>query len=218
MQQLVYDLWDFLVIKNFSGLATILTIGGAIYLYLKARREGKQQIATLLVNDIRNANVAINTIRDAFNDNPKTIPEVTVLPENNWKKFSFIFSKDFDEDEMGQLNKYFNNVERINYIVTQHSNLFLMHVSTRMAALQSVNMNLLSSANTANEVKEAIRKLDDKFAIPDTNSHYEPAGFYTNLERYLADVPSILMTTAGKKLKQIANPPKSKFRPWSYLL
>lgn len=204
--QIIFDLWSFLVIRNFSGLATILTIGGAIYLYLRTKKESKQQIATLLINDIRNANTAINAIKDAFNNPVKSIPEITVLSENNWKKFSYLFSKDFDEDEMNQMNKYFNNVERISYIITQHNNLFLIHISTRMAALQGANINLLSNADTVEEARSKIKELDDKFATNISNSPYEPMGFYNNLEKYLPEIPNILISSAGKKLKQIANP------------
>lgn len=218
--QILFSFLNFLVIQNFSGLATILTIGGAIYLYLKSKRENKQQIATLLINDIRNANTAIEAIKDAFN-NPtnKFIPDITVLSENNWKKFSYLFSRDFDEDEMRNMNKYFNNIERISYLVNQHSNLFLLQISSRMAALQGTNINLLSSAASERQAKENIAELDRRFANNDiSTSPYEPNLFYYNLEKYLPEIPSILMTLAGKKLKQIANPPKSKLRFWTYLL
>lgn len=209
MQQII-NIWNFLVIQNFSGLATILTIGGAIYLYLRAKKENKQQIATLLINDIRNADSAIKTVKDSFNNPIKTIPDVTVLPENNWKKFSFLFSRDFDEDEISQMNKYFNNVERINYIVTQHNNLFLLHISTRMSALQNANMNILLSADTEELAKREIEELDKRFANSNiSNSPYEPMGFYSNLEKYLPEISNLLTSSTGKKLKRIVTPPKS---------
>lgn len=221
MQQTIFHIWNFLVIENFSGLATILTIGGAIYLYLRAKRESKQQIATLLVSDIRNADSALKIIRDSISAPVKTIPELTVLPENNWKKFSYLFSRDLDEDEINLINKYFSNLERINYIVDQHNNLFLLQISSRMNALQFSNMSIISSSKSEEEAKKAVDELDSKFGSGNiSNSPYEPKGFYTNLERYLPEIPNILTSSAGKKLKKISNPENihvfkniSKLRP-----
>lgn len=210
--QPLFSLWDFLVIKHFDGLATILTIGGAIYLYLKNKHENKQQIATLILNDIRNADSSIETLKNFFNNSTnRTIPDITILPENNWKKFSYLFSRDFDEDEIRLLNKYFANVERISYLVTQHSNLFIQHVFTRMSALQGANINILASDLSDNEIKQKIVLLDKRFADETiSNSPYDPKGYYANLENYLPEVPSLLTDSVGEKLKKLSNPPKLK--------
>lgn len=196
----------FLIIDNFDGLATILTIGGAIYLYLRSKREFKQQIATLLVSDIRNADTSIEKVRDAF-DKPivnRSIPDITVLPENNWKKYSHLFSKDFDEDETSLLNLYFASVERISFIVTQSNNIFLQTVSARTNALQKENMRILASSRSLDEVNKKLQELDKRFASGVSTSPYSPQFFYDNLGEYLPKVPSVLTSSAGKKLKKIA--------------
>ncbi len=209
LMQILLSFWDFFT-KHFEGFATILTIGGAIYLYLRQKKESKQQIATLIINDIRNANIALKTVKDSFNS-VRVIPDVTVLPENNWKKFSYLFSRDLDEDDVEKINNFFSNVERISYIITQYNNLFLQHIFTRMSALQITNLNLLATAIDAKGAKETIDELDKRFADPNiSNSVYNPTGFYTNLEKYLPEVPDLLTSTVGIKLKQMANPPKFK--------
>src|ERR1700732_3649414 len=113
----------------FVSLSTILTIGGAIYLYIRQKAENKQQIATLLISDIRNAQSAIQTVRTSLNTN--IIPEITVLPENNWKKYSYLFSRDLDQDDTAALNKFFADTERVSYIVTQFNNMFQVSISDR---------------------------------------------------------------------------------------
>lgn len=206
---MMFNIWTDLLNTNFfSGLSTILTIGGAIYLFFRQKKEHKQEIAALLLNDIRNANNALQVVRDLFNGPGRNIPDITILPDNNWKKYSYLFSKDFDEDELDEINNYFINTERCSYLVQQHSNLFLQHIFTRMNAMQNANINLLVS-NSEDDAKFKISEFDQKFANPNiSSSPYDPIGFYTNLEKYLPEIPNILTSSVGIKLKEMAYPKK----------
>jgi len=187
----------------FTSLATILTVGGAVILYWLQKRQTKEQIAILLVNDIRNAQSAIQTVKDSLKDS--LIPEITVLPENNWKIHSYLFSKDFDQDETRLINKFFSDVERISYIVTQANNMFLMQISDRNAAVQNANIKFIADSKEVMEAKQKIELFDKIFADKEvSNSPYLPSGFYIKLNKYLPEVPDILSTTVGIKLKKIA--------------
>lgn len=186
----------------FVASATILTIGGAIYLYIRQKGENKQQIATLMINDIRNAESAIQIVKDSLSH--QIIPEITVLPENNWKKYSYLFSKDLDQDETTLINNFFSNVERVSYIVTQANNMFLVLISDRDAAIQTANIQLVSGSKTYTEAKKKLSVFDGILSQQISASPYIPSGFYTKLHNYLPGISDILNTEAGRKLKKIA--------------
>lgn len=196
------SIFDFFNSNFFVSLSTILTIGGAIYLYLKQKRENKQQIATLLVNDIRNAQSAVQVVRDSLGT--QIIPEITVLPENNWKKYSYLFSKDLDQDETALLNKFFSDVERVSYVVTQANNMLLVTITDRDAAIQLANINIVANAKNIAQVKKKLALFDGILSKQISTSPYIPSGFYTKLHNYLPGIPDILSTEVGRKLKIIA--------------
>jgi hypothetical protein len=188
----------------FVSLSTILTIGGAIYLYLRQKSEIKQQIARLLINDIRNAQSAMLQIKSSLVNN--IIPEITVLPENNWKKHSYLFAKDLDQDDTETLNKFFSSVERISFIVTQANNMFIVGVTHRNSAIQNANIDIVRSAATYQIAQKKLAVFDSILGNNQVStSAYIPSGFYTNLRIYLPTVPDILNSEAGRKLKTIAH-------------
>jgi len=79
-------------------VALIASIVGsfAIYIYNKQKSDSKQNAAIVLVNEIRNAESAIQTVRDSIRD-AGIVPEITVLPFNSWNKYSNYFAKDLDQ-------------------------------------------------------------------------------------------------------------------------
>lgn len=190
----------------FSGLATILSVLGAYVLYRYQKKSDKEQIAILLINDIRNAQEAISDVKISLDvSGIPELPEVTVLPENNWKKYSHLFVKDFDQDETELINKYFSDVERVSYIVTKANDMFLMMISDRNRALQSQNLKIIANAKDVEEAVSKLNRLDTTFGSDKTStSPYVPSGFYTKLKKYLPEIPEILNTTVGSKLKKIA--------------
>jgi hypothetical protein len=207
----MHNLWTrflepFFNSQFFSGLATILTVGGAILVYKLQKGKEKQQIAILLINDIRNAHSAITSVKDALHvSGIPELPEVTILSENNWSKYSYLFSKDFDQDETALINKYFSDIERLNYIVTQANNMFLLQVSERTAALQKENLRIIADSETIKKMIERLSKLDRFFAdVKTSTSPYIPVGFYDKLKKYMPEVPDLLNTPVGEKLKNIA--------------
>lgn len=188
----------------FVALTTLLTIGGGIYLYLRQKNENKQQIAILLINDIRNAQDAIQTVKDSLR-NDSLIPEIVVLPDNNWGKYSYLFSKDLDQDEMRSINKFFSYAERINYIITQANNMFLLQITNRSKAMQESNLRIIETSRTVEEAVMRLNIFDTIFKDRRvSNSPYVPQGFYDSLDKYLPDMQDLLNSSAGKKFKQIA--------------
>lgn len=190
----------------FLALTTGLSAGAAIWVYKSQKRETKERAAIVLINEIRNAESAIQTVKDALSSNPNTVtlPEITVLPENNWKKFADLFSKDFDQDEIKLINKFYSDVERVSYIVTQANNMFIINVLNRASSIQFSNLNIIAGSNASN-VKQMVEEFEDRLWRKEVSpSLYFPKGFTENLNKYLPDISFVLSTNVGEKLKKIA--------------
>lgn len=197
---------DFLNSNFFIALVTGLSATVAILLYNKQKNESKQRAAILLINEIRNAEAAIGLVKDTLTQNPgASLPEITVLPENSWNKFSNLFTKDFDQDQIRLINKFYSDAERVNYIVTQSNNMFLVNVLNRASAIQHANVNLLANAKHKANVVKLIAEFEERLWRRDASpSIYTPQGFTDQLNKYLIDIQFLLSTPVGEKFKKIA--------------
>ncbi len=196
---------DFLNSNFFNSLSTILTIGGAIAIYLYERNQSKQQLARLLVNEIRNAQNAIETLKDHSDD--FEFPLIPVLPQNSWNKYSHIFAKDFDQDDMDQINNFFNVAQEIEYIVKKGNKIdrFLLQVEQRSGAIQGSIMNILALSDSDEAASSRFNGFKNRVDIGMGKYHYAPTGFKSNCNDLLKNYSPILGTHAGMVLKQIAN-------------
>lgn len=187
----------------FGALSTILTIGGAIALYLWEKSQSKQQIARLLLNEIRNAQAAIQVLKDHSAD--PEFPVVAVLPQNSWNKYSHLFAKDFDQDDMEQINNFFNVAQEIENVVQKGNkiNRFLLQITQRSEAIQQSIMDILANSGDDGVAKT---RFDDFIRRIDTGKyHYAPSGFQTYFNEFLKNYSPVLGTHVGMALKKIAN-------------
>lgn len=188
--------------SNFFGsLSTIVTIGGAIFLYRNQQREHKQQIARLLVNEIRNAENSIRILKERTRGND--LPEIVILPQNNWNTYSHLFTNDFDQDSIQVIKTFYSNAEIANYIVA-HGNsmeLFLLEVKQRSSAIISKIMDIVDRTPNSD-----VRGKVDEFTMKtnDSTYHYLPSGYESRLDNYLNKISFILDTPTGEKLKKLA--------------
>jgi hypothetical protein len=204
----MYNFWAYLISffnsNFFVALVTGLTGAIAMILYNKQKRETRERIAISLINDIRNSWEAVELVRIYLRETGIT-PEITVLPENNWKKYSYLFTKDLDQDEMDITNKYFANIERVNYIVNQSNDTFITQIKDRDAALQNANLDIIKKADTVEDAITKINKLNLIFGDSKiSSSPYYPQGFIDKLNKYLPEAIDLMNTPVGAKLKTIA--------------
>jgi len=201
-------IWDFINTNFFSALVTIVGASFVIYLYKKQKKEQKQRAAIILVNEIRNIEESIDIFRDSLREDPNRLelPEITILSENNWQKFSDLFSKDFDQDQIRKINKFYSDAARLSYIVTNANNMFIVNVYNRASAMQQANISLISSSANIEEAKSKINTFENILFDPNiSKTPYVPQGFNSKLIKYLGDTEPILLTSIGEKLKKIAN-------------
>lgn len=208
LETVLSGIWSFLTTffnsNFFLGLSTILTVLVAILLYFRQKKSEKQQIAALLVNEIRNAEEAIHLLKTRTRG--VEIPEIIILPQNNWNKFSHLFSKDFDQDEVNTINRFYFDAERANYIVNYGNtvDLFLLNIRERIDASHHKVLDIIDKASSLNDLKVKMKRFQDKFYNVNSFFQYSPVGFTTILDSHLATITFILDSPVGIKLKQLA--------------
>ncbi len=201
------NIWSFfLVVFNsnfFVGIATIITVFGAIWIYKRQKNAEKQQLAALLVNEIRNAEEAIQSLRTRPQGNE--LPEIIILPQNSWAKYSHSFIKDLDRDQIDSINRFYFDAERANYIVTYGNTLelFLTNIKYRTLAAHQKVLDIVEKTPSKTLAK-AMKQFSDKFYSTDSLFHYSPMGFPNMLDSHLKNINFILDAPAGIKLKQLA--------------
>ncbi len=187
----------------FVGFATVATVFGAVWIYTRQKNAEKQQIAALLVNEVRNAEQAIQALK--IRSQATEIPEIIILPQNSWVKYSHLFIKDLDPDQIDSINRFYFDAERANYIVNRGNtlDLFLTNIKYRTEAAHLKVIDIIDKTNEKDLAKE-IKKFSDKFYAKDSPFHYSPIGFLTMLDNHLKNITFILDAPAGIKLKELA--------------
>lgn len=200
-------LWEFLNTNFFVALSTILTVFGAVLIYKNQKNTEKQQIAALLVNEIRNAEDAIQRLKTR--PEGTEIPEIIILPQNNWNKYSHLFTKDLDQDHVDSINRFYFDVERANYIVNYGNvmDMFLANAQARLVALHERAADIIDRSTPAQLVNN-IEEFKNKYFNESAAIHYSPKGFQTHLDSHLETITFILNSPAGLKLKKIAGLPQ----------
>ncbi|MDD5415552.1 MAG: hypothetical protein PHE48_00930 [Candidatus Daviesbacteria bacterium] len=201
----ISSIWQSFLDSNFFvGLSTIFTVAGAIILYKRQKDAEKRQIAALLVNEIRNAETAIQALKTRNKANE--IPELIILPQNNWNKYSHLFIKDLDSDQINGINRFYFDIERANYIVNYGNTveLFLLNIRSRLMTAHETVSGIIDKSSKVN-LKKNMANFNEKFQNVNSYFHYSPIGFTTILDSHLEIIIPILDSPAGLKLKQMAD-------------
>src|ERR1017187_6874848 len=96
----------------FGALITLATGLIAIGVYKSQKADEKVNAATSILFEVRTAEAQASIISDKLHsNNTQDLP--SVLPANSWRKFSHLFAKDFDEDELKLVNAFYSSCEDI---------------------------------------------------------------------------------------------------------
>jgi len=186
----------------FVALSTMITVAGAIIIYKIQKYQKKQQIARLLVNEIRNAENGIEKLVEHASD--AEFPVISVLPQNSWNEYSHLFTNDFNQDDTVQINNFFNIAREVEYIVRKGNKIdrFLIQVEQRSGAIQNTIMNLLATSANDQEAKTNFDNFVKRIDIG--KFHYAPTGFQADLNELLKNYKPILENHSGTVLKRVA--------------
>jgi hypothetical protein len=188
----------------FSGLATIITGGVAMWIYFKQKKDSKVQAARVLLMEIRTAEERINQIKEKVqsgftNDFP------SVFPTKNWKTYSHLFISDFDQDEIKAISSFYDYGDLIEEFAKRNNDFFWLTTEERARVVQQKLADLVVHAKTQTpsiDLEMLKKELLDVFASDPYS--YAPQKTIDAIKNYTEKVGTITTTSAGTKLKQLA--------------
>lgn len=205
MQQII-SFWNFLVIHNFSGFTTLLASSVAWIVYSSQKKDKKVNAATVILSEIRLAEDKIDQIKGLLERKAKDFPRV--LPVNSWKIYSYLFASDFDEDQLKEINSFYNICEVMEEAAKRDSNYFwltseyITHVGQTVAT-ELIQKSLKEDFSLDEEklIKLRTSILDNVAKYPFI---YSPQKTIDTLTFSVSDVKKITTSTTGTKLKELA--------------
>lgn len=184
-----------------ATFGTLLSVFVAIVLYLWKVRQDKRNAARILLMEIRNAESTLDVIKESG-----AVAETTfVMPVSSWSKFQHYFVKDFDKDELDDLNHFYNLCILIQKEVNRMKDQLPLSNEEKIKLTQHKLLELAEKYADDNT-----KYLDRRRAVLYETFFKEEEWFEPKLPKlrilqHLGNVKPILTTTTGQKLKKIAD-------------
>jgi hypothetical protein len=169
-------------------------------IYLLNKRSFRREAATIVLNEIRNAEAAIDEIKRT-----KRITELnSVLPVSSWSKYKHLFIRSLDQDEYHLVNQFFNRceyAERYRQILYDTLN---ESVSEKARVLQQELIRfMVEDIKNSQSTYQANREKLIQMANGE-NWIFQPNRPAENMVDYIQSIQVLTTTTCGAKLKRIA--------------
>lgn len=193
---------EFINSNSFTGFATILTGAIAWLVYYVQKTNSKVQAARLILTEIRIAEEKIKQIKEIVENENFSIDLPSVLAVNSWKKYSNIFIKDFDEDEVKILSSFYDLAESIDDFAKRKNDFFWVATEERAKVTQQKLGDIIMSTNDEQEIEERRKSLldfFDRFAIT-----YTPSKPFMSIKKHISNIQFITTSSCGLKLKKLA--------------
>jgi hypothetical protein len=208
------DVYQFLVINNFSAVVTFIVGLFAFFVYSWQKRDKKVNTARLILSEIRIAEQRIQKITELIRVGGQDLP--VVLPSNTWNEYSYLFASDFDQDELTELNHFFSNCESIDEYVKRDNEYFWITTQYRAQIAQNLLSKFIEESFDEQSKTIDELKLDNLMNSVLTKyvNHpysYSPQRTINELKKLISNSRVITTSTTGNKLKNYSN---LNLNPW----
>jgi hypothetical protein len=202
---------DFANSSFFFASITFIVGSLAFYIYTKQKSDEKSNAATTILLEIRNAESKVDIIIDKL-DKESTTDLPTVLPVNSWRKYSHLFVKDFDLDDIQLLNTFYASCEIIEDLANRQNNFVWITTEERAKTVQGIlakihddyQIECAEVGQAKAQIKYDNRRAGlDKFYSNETLS-YAPVKILKGLKFQTQKLQRIASTPCGEKLKELA--------------
>lgn len=205
---------SFLNTNFFFASITFIVGSLAFYIYTQQKRDEKTNAAISIVTEIRNAENKIDIIVNELNSESSTdLP--SVLPVNSWKKYSHLFVKDFDSDELQLVNSFYSSCEVIEDFINRQNNFFWVTTEERAKTAQRMLAQIHDDfqkdyldegdSHGAAQRKFDARKVGLTQFYSNENYSYTPQKTLNVVKFQTQSFQKITSTVCGEKLKRMAN-------------
>lgn len=190
----------------------------AFIIYIFQKDDFKQDAANIILIEIRNAERMIDKLITWVNaqHDPSDISDTTLLPTNNWPKYTYLFVKDLDIDDIELVNSFYEkcfivdkSLSRLN-IANQldqkanhiHSIVSQIAYETSKLIPTSIPIKIEEVENMRNDFnfkKEKFLKI-----IEADGYRFSPGKPTVDVVNTLKTIQKITTSSVGDKLKKIA--------------
>ncbi|MAX89202.1 MAG: hypothetical protein CMK99_00455 [Pseudomonas sp.] len=195
---------EWVKILNSEGLSTlVLLITGisAFATYFLQKRNEARDAATILLNEIRNAERTIATIHHTKNINDITI----ILTSNSWNKYSHLFARRLDQDEFNQVTEFYKKCE-----LAEGARKFFLQVrndaiSAKARYVQYSLIQLMTDAVISGNSPDYPEKRQALINMTNIEDHlFSPGEPLSILIGHITNIPQITTSSAGMKIKKLS--------------
>jgi hypothetical protein len=193
----------------FAGFSTILTGLIAWLIYENTKANQKINAAIIILSEIQNAELAIDSIKQN-----KIINDYTsVMPNNSWYQYKHLFVKDFDVDGVKLLDFFFLNCSLSENQIKIFKNYETLAREEEVKIIQHKLLELADKYKDGGKIESNNEYVKHKNAILEIfhNETYwfQPNAAKNKVVEYISTIKPIINTNVGVKLKKIANMDKN---------
>src|SRR6266567_1560344 len=174
---------------------------------------GDHYTARIILSEIRQAEERIAEISDLLERQQVNFP--SVLPVNSWEKYSYLFASDFDQDQIEEINNFYNNCTIIEDAVKKNDRYLWLAADAISQTAQTKYIDLIVASlkadyqidfNTLEKYKSSVLE-----TFTQKTFTYAPQRTIDIIRSYLNKIDKITTSTTGIKLKQLAHVSRRRF-------
>lgn len=192
----------------FVGLSTFITGLAAFGVYLWQKQDRKVNAARIILSEIKTAETKIDQVKKrlsgtTYDDFP------SILTANSWVDSSYLFAKDFDQDELEKINNFFSNCVSIEELAKKDNNFFWVTTEERARVVQQQLPQIIAAAfdPTTNQIDQnKLNTLKQKFLDTISNEPYlyVPKKTVNAIQLIINNLTKITDTPIGEKFKKLS--------------
>jgi len=180
------------------ALVTFIVGCFAIGLYISQKVDEKRDAANVILAEIRYAEKLIDQLKNSGISNDI---QYQILPSNSWGKYGYIFINELDQDEIGEINNFYNQcfimdraLDQVNISYELKHKSQAIHTQISVIAKESLGNMDLFEQNKNNFVR----------LIDNDTYTFRPIAPINAIAKTLNNIRFVTTSTAGAKLKSIA--------------
>jgi len=196
------SLWGFLNSEFLSTSVLLATGVLAFSTYFLQKRYEVKDAATILLNEIRIAESTISNIRSTDNVTELSI----ILSSNSWNKYSHLFARRLDQDELHQISEFYKKCE----LAENHRRFWLdvqnEGIKAKARHMQASLIDLAMDSINTEGPQEYHRKRELLIKVTNEETYtFNPTAPLKNLFSHIASIDAVTTSTTGTKLKKLSN-------------
>ena len=121
--------------QHFEAFTTLVVGAAAYIVYVLEKTDRRVKATRLIIGEIREAESKIEEIKQVLNLKEEGagigVDYPSLLPTNSWKEYSYLFTDRLDTDQFQAVNKFYEVVEAIKFIIEKDNSLFWENAEQR---------------------------------------------------------------------------------------